>query len=110
MPKSNVDFWTRKFAENVQRDRRTEEQLAAMGWRVMVVWQCELVKKTIETIQRVALWLSHGTMPSDQVRYGEPGMHRAELLTVAERKVRYRISSYKKKADLSGSEGEGGLQ
>jgi DNA mismatch endonuclease (patch repair protein) len=41
-PKSRVEFWTRKFKENRERDVRKIEQLRAMGWRVIVVWECEL--------------------------------------------------------------------
>ena len=39
-PKSRVDFWMRKFAENVARDRRNEEALRELGWRVLVIWEC----------------------------------------------------------------------
>ena len=39
-PKSRVGFWTRKFAENVARDRRNEEALRDLGWRVLVIWEC----------------------------------------------------------------------
>jgi DNA mismatch endonuclease, patch repair protein len=41
-PKSNVEFWAKKFAENVARDRRTNSALRRLGWRVIVVWECEL--------------------------------------------------------------------
>ena len=105
-PKSNVDFWARKFAENIERDLRTEEQLVVSGWRVLVVWQCELVKRTIETIQKVALWLNQGTASGVQFRYGELIMSREELLAVAEKRVRFRITSYDKRPNLGGSEGE----
>ena len=40
-PKSNREFWLTKFAENVRRDSRQYEELGALGWRVMVVWECE---------------------------------------------------------------------
>ena len=41
-PKSRVDFWTRKFDENVARDRRVISDLSAAGWRVLIVWECEV--------------------------------------------------------------------
>ena len=40
-PKSRVAFWTGKFAENVARDRRNEDALRGLGWRVLIVWECE---------------------------------------------------------------------
>ena len=40
-PKSRIAFWTEKFAANVARDARQEAALRALGWRVLVVWQCE---------------------------------------------------------------------
>jgi DNA mismatch endonuclease (patch repair protein) len=41
-PKSSVDFWQRKFAGNAERDRNNAKQLRREGWRVIVVWECEL--------------------------------------------------------------------
>ena len=40
-PKSNREFWETKFAENVNRDSRQYEELGAMDWRVLIVWECE---------------------------------------------------------------------
>ena len=41
-PKSRVDFWQKKFDENVARDQRNQAQLKEAGWHVLVVWECEL--------------------------------------------------------------------
>jgi DNA mismatch endonuclease (patch repair protein) len=41
-PKANADYWRAKIARNVARDARNLETLAAQGWRVCVVWECEL--------------------------------------------------------------------
>jgi DNA mismatch endonuclease (patch repair protein) len=40
-PKSRIDFWTAKFAENVARDQRQRSALEAEGWRVLVIWECQ---------------------------------------------------------------------
>ncbi|WP_238215347.1 very short patch repair endonuclease [Pseudomonas sp. PAGU 2196] len=40
-PKTRQDFWLPKFASNVERDNRKAEQLRELGWRVVVVWECE---------------------------------------------------------------------
>lgn len=42
IPKSNVEFWTAKLERNKARDARQQAQLRAEGWRVIVVWECEL--------------------------------------------------------------------
>jgi DNA mismatch endonuclease (patch repair protein) len=41
-PKANADYWRAKIARNVARDARNLEALAAQGWRVCVIWECEL--------------------------------------------------------------------
>ncbi len=42
LPKSRLDYWQPKLDENMHRDRIKQEQLEEMGWRVLVVWQCEI--------------------------------------------------------------------
>jgi len=41
-PKSRMDYWGPKLEANRLRDMRNIEQLAALGWAVETVWQCEL--------------------------------------------------------------------
>ena len=41
-PRTNTEFWVRKFERNVERDRRKRDQLIDWGWRVGEVWECEL--------------------------------------------------------------------
>jgi DNA mismatch endonuclease (patch repair protein) len=40
-PASNIDYWTRKFERNVARDASVQQQLRAMGWIPIIVWECE---------------------------------------------------------------------
>jgi len=46
MPKVRLDFWQAKFDRNRQRDARNIEKLESLGWRVIVVWECELKKSS----------------------------------------------------------------
>jgi len=41
-PKSNTSFWVDKFSKNVARDERVTSLLRSLGWRVFVVWECEV--------------------------------------------------------------------
>ena len=55
-PKTNTEFWVEKFDRNVVRDERTREQLEGLGWRVIVVWECELrsANQVAGAVRRVA--------------------------------------------------------
>lgn len=41
-PISRPEYWLPKFDRNVKRDRRDRAKLRKMGWRVLVIWECEL--------------------------------------------------------------------
>lgn len=45
LPKSHLDFWLPKLEGNRARDLVNVEKLEAMGWRVLIVWECELGRK-----------------------------------------------------------------
>ncbi len=44
-PSSNTDYWIPKIQKNVERDISNYELLKKAGWKVLVVWECELRKK-----------------------------------------------------------------
>lgn len=44
-PASNSEFWQMKFARNVDRDREVERRLRELGWRVGIVWECEIANE-----------------------------------------------------------------
>lgn len=48
MPKSNVEYWTVKFDLNKERDERKIHELEEAGWKVHIIWECQLKKKTID--------------------------------------------------------------
>ena len=50
-PKSNVEFWESKFRTNMERDQRNYAALEGLGWKVVVVWQCEV--KNLEEAKKV---------------------------------------------------------
>lgn len=41
-PMSNAEFWQKKFRENVERDQRNYEVLRKQGWKVVIIWECQL--------------------------------------------------------------------
>ena len=40
-PKTRTQFWETKFEGNVARDKRNELALSNLGWKTMVIWECE---------------------------------------------------------------------
>ncbi len=45
LPETNKEFWKKKISENVKRDRLNKKKLKELGWKVIVIWQCELKNK-----------------------------------------------------------------
>lgn len=43
-PKSNAEYWIPKIQRNVERDKQAVRELTSMGWKVEIVWECELKK------------------------------------------------------------------
>lgn len=53
LPKSRLDFWRKKLESNTTRDAAQQERLRELGWRVLVVWECQLgdTTKLTDTIR-----------------------------------------------------------
>ncbi len=50
IPKTRTEYWKEKFKRNVRRDKLAESELLDMGWKSLIVWQCEL--KNPESLSR----------------------------------------------------------
>lgn len=44
-PKSNRDYWIPKIEHNQQRDTKNIAALRASGWKVLVIWECEIMEQ-----------------------------------------------------------------
>lgn len=44
-PSSNEEYWHQKIARNIERDAENQKLLTEQGWRVLVIWECQLKKK-----------------------------------------------------------------
>lgn len=42
LPSSNLEHWSQKIEQNRTRDARALQELRALGWQSLVVWQCDL--------------------------------------------------------------------
>jgi DNA mismatch endonuclease (patch repair protein) len=54
-PKSNTEYWDRKLESNLLRDKRCKIKLQDMGWRVIIVWECEIAdqKAFIKKVKKI---------------------------------------------------------
>ncbi len=53
MPTTNVEYWQRKIDRNKRRDAANIEALAATGWRVRVIWGCEVQSGTDSVLKEL---------------------------------------------------------
>ena len=52
IPKSNKNFWQKKFEKNVKRDKENHIKLKKLGWKLIVVWGCKL-----KDLSLLAVWI-----------------------------------------------------
>lgn len=55
-PKTRAAFWEAKFASNRARDRGNRRALFKLGWKCLIVWQCQL-KRPAKVFARVQRFL-----------------------------------------------------
>lgn len=73
MPKTNVDFWTKKINRNRERDKQEQQLLAKMGWHVISIWECELKPKNrYKTLESLAFTLNHIFLQDHSMKYELP--------------------------------------
>jgi DNA mismatch endonuclease, patch repair protein len=56
VPRTNSAFWRIKRMGNVTRDRRNNQALCKLGWRVLTVWECQLTDRE-QVANRIAAFL-----------------------------------------------------
>lgn len=74
-PASNSERWNLKFKGNTERDARSETALRAAGWRVIVVWECELRRDPLPRLERLVCEIVD--QASQQAQSGRPTLNRA---------------------------------
>jgi DNA mismatch endonuclease (patch repair protein) len=57
VPKTRTVYWQAKFDYNVDRDRRNLQRLRRLGWRVLIVWECQF-KNEPRIVNQVSTFLA----------------------------------------------------
>ena len=69
LPSTRPEFWGNKIAGNRKRDELVKEQLADLGWRQLVIWECATRGKGADSLDavadRAASWLESGKRSAD---------------------------------------------
>ena len=50
-PKTRQEFWEAKFRENINRDKLNQDNLSSKGWKIIIIWECEIRNKKINLEQ-----------------------------------------------------------
>ena len=51
-PKTRESFWNKKFEDNKKRDICNQVNLLSMGWKYIIVWECQMQNKNINDVQK----------------------------------------------------------
>ncbi|WP_111748844.1 very short patch repair endonuclease [Salinisphaera orenii] len=78
-PANRQEFWEAKFDANVARDRRDQSRLMDTGWRVAVIWECQLKRHQLpDTVHQLSRWITAGSI-SDREEPWSPRSVNASL-------------------------------
>ena len=58
MPKTRIEFWQAKFDRTVERDQENYAKLEDLGWKVCIVWECEIKSDFEQVISEITGILS----------------------------------------------------
>ncbi|HDQ16376.1 MAG TPA: very short patch repair endonuclease [Bacteroidetes bacterium] len=53
LPKTNTEFWKNKFIRNVERDKLKIQRLKNDGWKVLVVWECDIKNNLDQVVDNI---------------------------------------------------------
>lgn len=61
LPKHNTNFWENKFSKNTVRDKIKQQNLEEMGWKVFVIWECEIKNNLKGIVENLTKKISSNT-------------------------------------------------
>lgn len=56
-PKSNMEYWNKKFQINVMNDYKAIRSLELLGWKVITIWECEIKKDLKSVVEKIILFM-----------------------------------------------------
>ena len=101
MPKSRKRFWRKKFENNVRRDKKNKCELRKLGWNVIVLWECEVMKHPEKIAKRLLnkLTLQREDLRTGIIQYQRSDSQPLSTYSIPAKKELMRIAE--KRADYS---------
>lgn len=63
LPKSNIEFWENKLLKNVLHDEQVYAELEQLGWRYLIIWECEMKKSNRASLEeRIHVFMDGDTV------------------------------------------------
>lgn len=60
LPETRQEFWREKLNKNRKRDEKTRQQLETLGWRVLVIYECELRETPTRALEKLVTQILAG--------------------------------------------------
>lgn len=57
IPDTSSNWWKKKLQSTVERDKRNKQRLKSLGWKVLVIWECQVEKKPEEVAEQLVKFL-----------------------------------------------------
>ncbi|MDD5258354.1 MAG: very short patch repair endonuclease [bacterium] len=54
-PKTHIRFWSNKFRNNIERDKRKHKELKSLGWKVLTFWECQINKRVFKLVDKLMI-------------------------------------------------------
>jgi DNA mismatch endonuclease (patch repair protein) len=86
-PSTNKEYWSKKFRNNVSRDKKVKKELENLKWRVIIIWECEVNNDPIFVLERIVSILEKNSPKNHSVE-----LNRKQILKLAEERSKYLIN------------------
>lgn len=83
-PQTNPLFWQNKFKRNKERDIEVRNELKALGWNTLVIWECQLKPKARQkTLEEITYWLNEAYLDRFRLKKNQYSFAEEEPLSLA---------------------------
>jgi len=62
-PSTNREFWLDKFEKNIKNDSKHQQDLETAGWKVLILWECEIENDFDRLMSNLVAELRHTAQP-----------------------------------------------